>query len=76
MKWRGRQGSGNMEDRRGMSGGKLAVGGGAIGLIVLLINMFMGGDSSAIMNDILQQQNQGAQQEVPLSEEDKNLAKW
>ncbi len=73
MKWRGRQGSGNMEDRRGMSGGKLAVGGGAIGLIVLLINMFMGGDSSAIMNDILQQQNQGAQQEVPLSEEDKEL---
>ncbi len=73
MKWRGRQGSGNMEDRRGMSGGKLAVGGGAIGLIVLLINMFMGGDSTAIMNDILQQQNQGTQQEIPLSEEDKEL---
>lgn len=77
MKWRGRQGSDNMEDRRGMSGGKLAVGGGAIGLIVLLINMFMGGDSSAVMNEILQQQQgQSSQQEVPLSEKDKEMGQF
>lgn len=76
MKWRGRQGSDNMDDRRGMSGGKLAVGGGAIGLIVLLINMFMGGDSSEVMNEILQQQGQGSQQEVPLSEKDKEMGQF
>ncbi len=73
MKWRGRQGSDNMEDRRGMSGGKLALGGGAIGVIVLLINMFLGGDSSQLVNDILQQQQQGPQTEVPLSEKDKDM---
>ena len=76
MKWRGRQGSDNMEDRRGMSGGKLALGGGAIGVIVLLINMFMGGDSSEIMNEILNQQQQGPQTEVALSEKDKEMGEF
>lgn len=76
MKWRGRQGSDNMEDRRGMSGGKLAAGGGAIGIIVLLINMFMGGDSSELMNEILNQQQQGPQTEVALSEKDKEMGEF
>ena len=39
MRWRGRQQSGNVEDRRGMSGGKIAIGGGA-GIIILIINIF------------------------------------
>lgn len=57
MKWGGRRQSENMEDRRGVSGGQVAVGGGIIGVIVLLINMFMGGDAS-ILNDITNQQTQ------------------
>lgn len=45
MKWRGRRESGNMEDRRGMgSSGKVIAGGGVIGVIILLINMFGGSD--------------------------------
>ncbi|MBX3107213.1 MAG: neutral zinc metallopeptidase, partial [Bacteroidetes bacterium] len=44
MKWTGRRESGNVEDRRRLSGGKIALGGGAIGIIILLINLFMGGD--------------------------------
>jgi uncharacterized protein len=43
MLWRGRRESGNVSDRRGMSGPGLAVGGGAIGLIIYLINLFLGG---------------------------------
>ena len=40
MKWQGRQGSGNVEDRRGMSrGGGIAVGGGIGGIVILLIVM-------------------------------------
>lgn len=57
MKWGGRRQSDNMEDRRGVSGGQVAVGGGIIGVIVLLINMFMGGDTS-VLNDITNQQAQ------------------
>lgn len=46
MLWRGREGSSNVEDRRGISGGGLAVGGGIGGIIIALIYMFLGGDPS------------------------------
>ncbi|MDQ3046369.1 MAG: neutral zinc metallopeptidase [Bacteroidota bacterium] len=42
MLWKGRSGSSNVSDRR-FSGTGIAVGGGVIGIIVYLINMFMGG---------------------------------
>jgi predicted metalloprotease len=74
MKWLGRRQSDNVEDRRGMSGGKMVAGGGIIGLIVLVINMFMGGDSGQLLNGIEQQMQQGQQQEeIPLTEEDKKM---
>lgn len=41
MKWTGRQGSGNVEDRRGM-GGRVAIGGGIGGLVILLLSLFFG----------------------------------
>ena len=43
MLWQGRRQSTNVDDRRGIGAGGLAVGGGVIGLIALLINMFLGG---------------------------------
>ena len=43
MKWIGRQGSGNVSDRRGL-GGPLAIGGGIVGIIFLLVNSFLGGE--------------------------------
>jgi uncharacterized protein len=62
MEWRGRQGSTNVEDRRGTSGGGggggrgrglRAVGGlGIGGIIVAVIVMFMGGDPSQVINNM------------------------
>lgn len=69
MKWTGRRESSNVDDRRGISGGGLAVGGGIIGVIVLLVRFFVLGDSSAI-NDAMPQQG-GPQQEM--SAEEKKL---
>lgn len=43
MRWQGRRQSGNVDDRRGM-GGPVAVGGGIIGIIALVIAYLMGGD--------------------------------
>jgi predicted metalloprotease len=43
MLWQGRRESGNVEDRRGIGGGGIAVGGGILGVIALLINYFIGG---------------------------------
>ena len=50
MLWRGRRESGNVSDRRSISGPGLAVGGGAIGLIIYLLNVFLGGDPGQIPN--------------------------
>ena len=43
MLWQGRRQSSNVDDRRGMSAGGMAVGGGVIGVIALLLNFFLGG---------------------------------
>lgn len=61
MKWNKRE-SGNFEDRRGMSGGgKALIGGGLIGIVVLLLNMF-GGETGQTIGSVLQQ-TQGQQTE-------------
>ena len=49
MRWRGRQGSGNVSDRRGM-GGKLAVGGGLGGIVVLILSLLLGGNPLDTIN--------------------------
>ena len=80
MKWGGRRESGNMDDRRGMSGGKIAAGGGIIGVIFLLINMFSGGDSGGILDGIQEQlQQQGTTQSgerTPLTPEQEEMGKF
>ena len=43
MQWRGRRESTNVDDRRGLSGGAIAGGGGILGLIIYLVYTFMGG---------------------------------
>ena len=59
MKWRGRRQSDNVEDRRGMSGGgKAIVGGGLIGIVILLLNVF-GGENAKMLTPMLEQINQG-----------------
>lgn len=78
MKWL-KQDSGNFEDRRGMSGGKKALfgGGAAIGIIVLLLNMF-GGETGQTIGNIIEQ-TQGTQTQTEgtqtreLSAEEKEL---
>lgn len=65
MKWIGRRQSDNVEDRRGMSsGGKTIVGGGVIGIIILLLNVF-GGENAQMITPILEQFNQ---QQTPQTE--------
>ena len=58
MKWIGRRQSDNMEDRRGVSGGKVALGGGLIGIIILLVNIF-GGENAQQLTPMLEQMQQG-----------------
>ena len=58
MKWLGRERSGNVDDRRGMS--RPAAGLGIGGIIVVVIYMFLGGDSAELANILQQQQTTNA----------------
>lgn len=50
MQWRGRQGSNNVEDRRGMGGGgKTLVGGGIGSIIIFLIVTLLGGNPGDLL---------------------------
>ncbi len=63
MRWQGRRGSENVEDRRRISPVGVGVGGGAIGIIVLLVTVFLGGDPSVVLNEM---QNQEPPAEAPM----------
>ncbi|MGN6194266.1 MAG: KPN_02809 family neutral zinc metallopeptidase [Ginsengibacter sp.] len=63
MQWMGRRESSNVEDRRGLSGGGMAIGGGVIGVIFLLAKFLLGGGDINDLNQIIQQPQQ------PLTEE-------
>lgn len=78
MKWKGRRQSGNVEDRRGKStGGKLAAGGGIIGLIFLAIQFFSGdGDVTDILNQIQTQNPATTTEERELTAEEKELGQY
>ena len=49
MLWKGQRQSDNVEDRRGMSGGGIAIGGGLGGIVVLVIALLLGADPRQLL---------------------------
>jgi len=49
MRWKGRAQSENVEDRRRVSGGGLAIGGGIGGVVLLVVYLLMGGDPTQLL---------------------------
>lgn len=59
MQWKGRRESSNVDDRRGITGKGLAVGGGVLGVIFVLAQFFLGdGDISTLQQLLPQEQQQ------------------
>ena len=52
MRWAGGRRSDNVEDRRGMGGGRIAIGGGVGGLIVLVLALLFGADPRALLRQM------------------------
>lgn len=52
MKWKGRQGSSNVEDKRGMNGKGVAGIGDGVGLVIVLIVAFVGGNPSELLGSL------------------------
>lgn len=73
MRWTGRRGSSNVEDRRGMSGGKMAAGGGIGTIVIVLIVWLLGGDPGQMLSNM----DSGQQtQTVEASAEEDQMAQF
>jgi uncharacterized protein len=80
MKWIGRRQSDNVEDQRTSgTGQKIAIGGGFLGVVILLLNVF-GGETGQAVGGLLQQvqgnQTEQVQDGAPLSENDKKMGEF
>lgn len=77
MKWRGRRGSRNIEDRRSAGGGRRRAGGvgGIAGLLILLAGLYFGVDVSGFVN---MGGNEGGQTQssVEITEADERVAQF
>jgi uncharacterized protein len=60
MRWRDQRQSTNVEDRRGMGGKGIAIGGGSIGMLVLVLAVYLcgGGDLAQFLNQMPATQEQ------------------
>jgi len=61
MRWKGREQSGNIEDRRGSGSAKMIAGGGIGTLAIVLIVWLLGGNPSQLINNL---QNSGSESGV------------
>ena len=52
MKWAGRRESGNVEDRRGMSTGRMVVGGGLGTIVLIVVAMLFGADPRQLLDQV------------------------
>lgn len=77
MRWRDRRQSANVEDRRGLSGGKVAIGGGLGTLVIVLIAMLLGGDPRQVLERLpAAEPGPAAQTSRPLNPEEEELKQF
>jgi uncharacterized protein len=76
MKWKGRQGSGNIEDRRGMGSGRMIAGGGIGTIIILLIVLLLGGDPVKLLDSLQQGTGTTQTEQVTTTAEEDEMAQF
>ncbi|MEP6569104.1 MAG: neutral zinc metallopeptidase [Acidobacteriota bacterium] len=77
MLWKGQRQSDNVEDRRGISGGGLAIGGGLGGIVVLVIALLLGADPRQLLQQAGETDpSRNATTSRPLSPQDDELRQF
>lgn len=75
MKWKGRAGSSNVEDRRGKGSGKAIAGvGGGLGLVIVIIITLLGGNPEDLMGNLGSSDQSNSSVPYEESEQEKELA--
>ena len=75
MRWMGRRQSGNVEDRRGLTGGKV-LGGGIGAVVIALIFWLLGGNPADILNVVQQGGEQSSVSPYQPTSEEQTLAQF
>lgn len=74
MRWREGRQSSNVEDRRGMSRGGMAIGGGLGGIVILVIALLLGADPRQLLEQLpADPQAPGTQTSRPVNPEEEEL---
>jgi len=76
MRWRGERESSNIEDRRGMSAGRVAVGGGLGGLLLLILALVFGIDPQALFDQTQNEPPAQVQTSRPQNAEEEELKQF
>ena len=75
MRWRGRRESSNVEDRRGM-GGRVAIGGGLGGIVILVLALLFGADPRQLLEQLPQDGGNPNTTSRPTNPEEEELKKF
>lgn len=73
MLWKGRRQSDNVEDRRGITGRKVALGGGLGALALTIIVLLLGGNPEEVMQNLQTAPASGQEQTRTLTAEEKEM---
>jgi predicted metalloprotease len=76
MRWRGERESTNIEDRRGLSGGKIAVGGGLGTVIIMIIALLFGADPRQLLEQVPDNQPTQVQTSRPQNPQEEELKQF
>ncbi len=76
MRWRGERQSSNIEDRRGMSAGKVAVGGGLGTVLLLIIALIFGADPRQLLEQLPTEPSSEVQSSRPLNLEEEKAKQF
>jgi predicted metalloprotease len=76
MRWRGERQSTNVEDRRGLSGGKVAVGGGLGTIVILIIALLFGADPRQLLEQTPTDGGAPVQSSRPTNPEEEELKQF
>ncbi|NLX97628.1 MAG: hypothetical protein GXY83_15780 [Rhodopirellula sp.] len=75
MRWQGRERSRNVEDRRAVPAGRMAIG-GVGGILLVLLVLFMGGDPRKVIQLLGENQPPGGQPQAPGPQPDDEVAEF
>ena len=76
MLWKGRRQSENVEDRRGLTGRKAAVGGGLGALAVAVIVLLLGGNPEEVLQNLQAPLTSGQEQARTLTAEEREMGEF